>query len=737
MQNETMTDMHEIFLWNDNFGTGISAIDQQHKKLVTLINELAMHLAFQSNHITLEKVFAELTDYARYHFSAEEALIGHYLCDDPVLIQHSASHRSFEEKLARLKSNTKDKSPDALFSEILSFLSHWLAVHILESDKQLAKIALAMQAGASLEEAKKIAREEMAAMMTVLVDTILAMYSALASRSLQLMREINQRKKAEDNLRLAASVYENTLEAMFIADSNAVIIQVNPAFCQYTGYSNKEVVGKSLRNLHAGLEEGSAARIWHSVATTGHWSGEVHNRNKEGELTPEWLTLSAITDDQGLVTHYVGLFSNITQLVQRQHKLEHFAHYDILTGLPNRLLLTDRLDQAIAKVKRDGGHCAVCYMDLDNFKKVNDTYGHAAGDSLLQEISARIKNVLRAQDTLARLGGDEFVLLIEGLTHPEECKPLIERVLRRVEEPVIIGAHQAMVSASIGIDFFSSDDKKAHLLLNQADQAMYRVKQSGKSNYAFFHPEYPDAPATVSPHSMILTPPHISRTCPEHEIYNTLLNLDEKNILELGCGRAEITRAIATSGNDRHITALEVDAVQHRQHQAIADLPNVEFIMAGAQSVPCQDNTFDVVFMFKSLHHVPQELMQQALLEIRRVLKPGGMAYISEPIFAGDFNDLLKLFHNEEEVRLAAFEAIRSTVDAGHLTLERQCFFNTPMHFENFADFDQKVLKVSHTEHRLSDTLYAQVQHKFSEHMSPEGAQFTMPIRVDLLRKQP
>ncbi|TLS67078.1 class I SAM-dependent methyltransferase [Mariprofundus erugo] len=236
---------------------------------------------------------------------------------------------------------------------------------------------------------------------------------------------------------------------------------------------------------------------------------------------------------------------------------------------------------------------------------------------------------------------------------------------------------------------------------------------------------------------MILTPPLITHTCPERDIYNSLLALDEKNILELGCGRAEITRAIATDGYGRRLTALEVDAIQHSRHQAIDDLPNVDFIMAGAEAIPAPDNHFDVVFMFKSLHHVPLNQMSQALLEIRRVLKPGGMAYISEPIFAGDFNDLLKLFHNEEQVRLAAFEAVRGAVDAGTLTLERQTFFNTPMQFENFADFEQKILKVTHTEHRLSDALYAQVKQKFSEHMSPDGARFTMPIRVDLLRKAP
>ena len=168
---------------------------------------------------------------------------------------------------------------------------------------------------------------------------------------------------------------------------------------------------------------------------------------------------------------------------------------------------------------------------------------------------------------------------------------------------------------------------------------------------------------------MKLSESHISRNCPEHEIYNELLNLDGKHILELGCGRAEITRAIATEGSARTVTALEVDEIQHGLHQKIDDLPNVEFRMAGAEAIPYPNNSFDIAFMFKSLHHVPLELMDNAFAEINRVLKSGGYAYISEPIFAGDFNDVLKMFHDEEQVRLAAFEATKRAVDSGRFEL--------------------------------------------------------------------
>ncbi len=227
----------------------------------------------------------------------------------------------------------------------------------------------------------------------------------------------------------------------------------------------------------------------------------------------------------------------------------------------------------------------------------------------------------------------------------------------------------------------------------------------------------------------------IPKTCPERDIYNALLTLDDKDILELGCGRAEITRAIATEGPGRRITALEVDEIQHRQHQTIDDLPNVHFAMAGAEAIPAPDDAFDVVFMFKSLHHVPLDLMDRALAEIRRVLRPGGYAYISEPLFAGDFNEILRLFHDEEAVRQAAFEAVRRAVDQGVLSLAQEIFFNAPISFDGFADFEAKILKVTHTEHQLSDALHTEVRHRFEQHVQGDAAHFLMPIRVDLLRK--
>lgn len=227
----------------------------------------------------------------------------------------------------------------------------------------------------------------------------------------------------------------------------------------------------------------------------------------------------------------------------------------------------------------------------------------------------------------------------------------------------------------------------------------------------------------------------IGLNCPESEIYNDLLSLDGKHILELGCGSAEITRNIATSGMNRKITALEVDEIAHEKNLQITDLPNVSFALSGAQAIPLQNESVDVVFMFKSLHHVPIELMEASMREIKRVLKPGGLAYISEPVFAGDFNEILRLFHDEQKVRQAAFNTIKKAVDEGLLMLQEEIFFNSPMKFENFAEFENNTIKATHSSHKLDEKLYLRVKQRFEQHVSENGAHFLMPMRVDLLQR--
>jgi ubiquinone/menaquinone biosynthesis C-methylase UbiE len=227
----------------------------------------------------------------------------------------------------------------------------------------------------------------------------------------------------------------------------------------------------------------------------------------------------------------------------------------------------------------------------------------------------------------------------------------------------------------------------------------------------------------------------IARTCDEVEVYSAVLELNGKRILELGCGAAVLTRAIAAAAPDSHIDAMEVDVIQHEKNLQITDLPSVSFHLSGAQAIPALDDSYDIVLLFKSLHHVHGDLLDQALHEIRRVLKPDGIAYISEPIYAGDFNALISLFHDEKVARDNAFAAVQRAVSKGTFLLQDQLFFNTPIVFNDFADFENKVIKATHTEHRLDDAIYTLVQKRFALNQHSNGAHFTAPMRVDLLVK--
>jgi len=232
---------------------------------------------------------------------------------------------------------------------------------------------------------------------------------------------------------------------------------------------------------------------------------------------------------------------------------------------------------------------------------------------------------------------------------------------------------------------------------------------------------------------MRIADPQTRLVANEGDILDELLHLQGATVLELGCGKADKTRIVARKAAS--VLALEVDETQLAKNLAVTDLPNVRFAHGGAEKIPAADATFGIVLMFKSLHHVPAELMDSAFSEIRRVLKPGGVACISEPVYAGDFNEVLRLFHDEKAVREAAFAAEKRAVSSGRLALVSQKFFLQPMHFADFGQFEEQVLKVTHTEHKLSAGTLEKVRSKFNAHMTREGAAFLMPIRVDVLVK--
>ncbi len=305
-------------------------------------------------------------------------------------------------------------------------------------------------------------------------------------------RDITERKHAEEKLQLAASVFTHAREGITITDARGNIVEVNEAFTHITGYSREEALGKNPRILKSNRQErGFYLAMWEDLSKKGHWYGEVWNRRKNGDLYAVMLTISSVSDNQGRIQHYVGLFSDITEQKEHQRQLEYTAHYDALTGLPNRVLLADRLHQAIIQAQRRGQRLAVAYLDLDGFKEVNDTYGHKAGDQLLTQLARRMKQALREGDTIARLGGDEFVAVLIDLADIHDALPIIGRLLDAAARPVHLGGHRMMVSASLGVTFYPQAEEKVDpdQLLRQADQAMYQAKLAGKNRYYIFDAE--------------------------------------------------------------------------------------------------------------------------------------------------------------------------------------------------------------------------------------------------------
>jgi len=301
-------------------------------------------------------------------------------------------------------------------------------------------------------------------------------------------RDITERKLAEDQLRQAAVVFQHASEGIVITDTHGIILDVNAAFSTITGYGREEVLGRNSNVLGSGRQGREYyAMMWQKLAESGQWSGEIWNRRKNGEVYAEMLTINTVRNPHGEPVLYVGLFHDITTLKEQQRQLEHIDHYDALTQLPNRVLLADRLQQALNQAERRRKEIAVVYLDLDGFKEVNDQHGHASGDMLLVELSNRMKQALREGDTLARLGGDEFVIVLIDLEDHAASAPILERLLQVASWPVTVDGQSLRVSASLGVTFFpQNDDIGADQLMRQADQAMYIAKQSGKNRYHIF-----------------------------------------------------------------------------------------------------------------------------------------------------------------------------------------------------------------------------------------------------------
>lgn len=302
--------------------------------------------------------------------------------------------------------------------------------------------------------------------------------------------DITERKVAEEKLQLAASVFTHAREGILITEADGKIVDVNQAFCDITGHKREDVLGQKPSLLSSGQHDSDFYQeMWRNLTDSGEWYGEIWNRRKNGEIFPEMLNISAVKDAEGRTRNYVALFADITPLKSHERELEHIAHYDALTGLPNRVLLADRLHQAMAHAQRNSQALAVVFLDLDGFKAINDNHGHEMGDHLLLVLAKRMKQALREIDTLSRLGGDEFVAVLLNLANIDACNPMLQRLLEAASEPVKVDNTLLQVSASLGVTFYpQSGDVDGDQLLRQADQAMYQAKLAGKNRYHLFDP---------------------------------------------------------------------------------------------------------------------------------------------------------------------------------------------------------------------------------------------------------
>lgn len=306
-------------------------------------------------------------------------------------------------------------------------------------------------------------------------------------RTVGTITDITGRKQAEHKLRLAASVFTHTMEGIVITDAAGTIIEVNDAFCRITGFERSDALGQTPRILSSGRQGPEFyAGLWGALHSVGQWSGEIWNRRKNGEVYAEILTISAVRNAAGATTHYVALFTDITAHKEHERQLEHIAHFDALTGLPNRVLLGDRLQQAMLRCSRQERSLAVAFLDLDGFKSINDSHGHDVGDEFLISVGGRMKSVLRDGDSLARIGGDEFVAVLADLDRPQACEPVLDRLLAAAAEPVVVGEVTLRVSASIGVTIYPQDGVDADMLMRHADQAMYLAKQAGRNRWHLF-----------------------------------------------------------------------------------------------------------------------------------------------------------------------------------------------------------------------------------------------------------
>jgi diguanylate cyclase (GGDEF)-like protein/PAS domain S-box-containing protein len=305
-------------------------------------------------------------------------------------------------------------------------------------------------------------------------------------KKLLLESQLLQYQEREVKLRKLASAVEHSPISVMITDPTGLIEYVNPKFCQVTGYSLQEVIGKNPRFLKGDVQPKEFYRdMWETILAKSEWHGQFHNCNKDGSMVWELASISPVCDENGTITHFVGVKENIEELKRIQSELGQMAHFDELTGLPNRALLFDRLEQVMIQARRNRGRFALLFLDIDGFKTINDSFGHQAGDEMLRAAARRMVYCVRESDTVARLGGDEFVVILHNLGHLEEPGVVAKNLLEAFSAPFSVCEVTRSIGVSIGISIYPDDAEEPQELISCADSAMYEVKRAGKNDFRY------------------------------------------------------------------------------------------------------------------------------------------------------------------------------------------------------------------------------------------------------------
>jgi diguanylate cyclase (GGDEF)-like protein/PAS domain S-box-containing protein len=310
---------------------------------------------------------------------------------------------------------------------------------------------------------------------------------ALQNSNRNLEQHIEELHRTQANLRLYATLFNSAVEGMVITDTNIRVLVANPAFTTITGYSAEEIRTHSPSMLSSGRHARSFYQdMWKNIERCGKWQGEIWNRRKNGEMYPEWLSITAVSDATGNVTHYIGVFSDMTERKKNEAHIQHLSLHDPLTNLPNRLFMQERLNEALAQSQRINSHTAVLFVNLDRFRNINDTLGNELGDALLQQVAQRSQSLLRDTDTVSRLGSDEFVFILPDVDQPQDAVSIARKLLASISRPYLLAGHDITITASIGIALSGPDGSTAAELLRNADAAMSRVKEDGRNNFRFY-----------------------------------------------------------------------------------------------------------------------------------------------------------------------------------------------------------------------------------------------------------